>query len=128
MRHAQEVMFTLDSPRRRQAMSAGATVPSVEGRVPRGARLMALAIRLDGLIRIGSNSRLCGSRTAWQGDACARDPDHEVDRLGAGYPRDDSISPAQHAVEGKKSAAHHGHDLLARATAAISGTDAHQGP
>lgn len=57
MRHGHEVMFTLDSRRRGQATIAGAPVPlpvSGKSRVPRVARLMALALRLDGLIRIGA--------------------------------------------------------------------------
>ena len=57
MRQAHEVMFTLAPPRRGQATIAGAPVSlpvSVADSVPRVARLMALAIRLDGLIRTGA--------------------------------------------------------------------------
>jgi hypothetical protein len=52
-----EVAFTLDSRRRRQPVTADAVsvnpVP-VGGEAPRAARLMALAIRLDGLLRAGA--------------------------------------------------------------------------
>ena len=49
-----EVVFTLDSPRRVHGTVLGAAVLRVEGTVPRVARLMALAIRLEGLIRTGA--------------------------------------------------------------------------
>ena len=55
MRSAQEVTFTLDSGRRgREAADSVPLLGSAEGGIPRVARLMALAIRLDGLIRTGA--------------------------------------------------------------------------
>lgn len=57
MKPAHDVAFTLDSRRRKQPLTAAAvslTPVPMDGGVPRLARLMALAIRLDRLVRAGA--------------------------------------------------------------------------
>ena len=57
MRAYPEVAFTLDSRRRKLPASAAAVLARpapVDGGVPRVARLMGIAIRLNGLVRAGA--------------------------------------------------------------------------
>jgi hypothetical protein len=66
---------------------------AAEGGIPRIARLLALAIRLEGLLR-AETIRDCGTGAPRRGDAGPYDTDHEVARSGSGHPGTDSLSAA----------------------------------
>lgn len=68
--------------------------PQISGRVPRVARLMALAIRFDQLIQAGDVADCAACRPPGPRHPSADYPDHESAAPGPRHPGGDPLSPA----------------------------------
>ena len=121
----QEVTYALDFRQSRRENKTGcdrqlpagetASVP-----IPRIARLLALAIRFEGLGAGWNDAGLCGTGPPRPGDASPYDPDHEATRSGSRHSGRDPVSAAHPGPQREKPAAHRQPDRLGRAAAHVS--------